>query len=306
MSEDVVLDTLDRVTKSVVNINTLQVLRDYFNRRIPLQGVGSGFVYERGFVVTNAHVVRDAERIGVTLHDGTLVKGRVKGMCRSIDIAVVEIDTDTPPLELGDSDRLRVGQRVYALGNPFGLKGGPSVTSGVVSALNRTIDDEQISLHDLVQTDAPINPGNSGGPLVDTTGRVIAVSTAIIPYAQGIGFATPINSVKTCALQIRDHGTSTSPWIGVSGITITPQLAEYYRLSTDGGVLIASVSDGSPAVKAGIEEGDIIVGIGDSSLESIEQLREAIQMSKVGDKIGVTYVRDGRRHEATIKIESSP
>jgi serine protease Do len=146
MSDDVILDMIEAVVKGVVNVNALHVIRDYFNRRIPLQGIGSGWVYDRKMIITNAHVVADADRIGVTLHDGTLVEGRVRGIYRSIDTAVVDVDYELTPLEKGDSSNLRVGQDVYAIGNPFGLKGGPTMTRGVVSALNRTIKDDTTSL----------------------------------------------------------------------------------------------------------------------------------------------------------------
>ena len=205
MAEDSFLDIVEKVSQSTVHINTLQA-RNYFNRRIPLRGIGSGFVFEEnGFIVTNHHVIKDASRIGI-IQGKQILRGIIEGNCRRLDIALIRVDgLSLPKLELGDSDNLRVGQRVYAIGNPLGLEGGPTVTSGVISALNRSIQDK-VSLQGLIQTDAAINPGNSGGPLIDLEGSVIGVNTAIISRAQGIGFAIPINSVKNCVVQIRKYG----------------------------------------------------------------------------------------------------
>ena len=158
------------------------------------------------------------------------------------------------PAELGDSDKLRVGQRVYAIGNPFGLAGGPSVTSGVVSAINRTIESEQGLIENLVQTDASINPGNSGGPLVDVTGKVIAINTAIIPFAQGIGFAVPVNSAKSCTNEIVVGGEAKRPWLGIVGLSLNRQIARYYSLPVDHGVLVSKIAGGSPAEEAGLQK----------------------------------------------------
>ncbi len=306
MSEDAILDMIEGVVKGVVNVNTLHVIRDYYNRRIPLQGIGSGWVYDKRMIITNAHVVAEAQKIGVTLNDGTLFEGRVRGICRRIDTAVIHVDHDLTPLRKGDSSKLRVGQGVYAVGNPFGLKGGPTVTRGVVSALNRTIEDETTSLQNLVQTDASINPGNSGGPLVDFAGNVVGVNTAIIPYAQGIGFATPINEVIRCVKQIEEHGAMVNPWIGVSGVTVTKQIAEYYSLSADSGFLVTGVTRDGPADRAGVEEGDIIVELGGKPVDGTEGLKRSIDASSVGDEVEATIVRGRGKGKATITIANAP
>ena len=182
--------------------------------------------------------------------------------------------------ELGDSDKIRVGQRVYAIGNPFGLAGGPSVTSGVISAINRTIESESGLIENLVQTDASINPGNSGGPLVDVTGKVIAINTAIIPYAQGIGFAIPVNSAKTCTDEIVVGGETKRPWLGIVGLTLTKQIARYYGLPVDHGVLVTKVAEGSPAEAAGLAEADIILEISEVEIGRIEDLVNEIHGKK--------------------------
>jgi len=198
--EKVVLDILEKVSKSVVNISTVKLVQNIFYQTVPLAGMGSGTIIDpKGYVLTNNHVVGGAEKIAVTLWNGEVLEGNLLGSCAVHDTAVVRMKGGSlQAAELGDSDKLRVGQRVYAIGNPFGLAGGPTVTSGVISATNRTIESQRGLLENLVQTDAAINPGNSGGPLVDLEGKVVAISTAIIPYAQGIGFAIPINSAKTC------------------------------------------------------------------------------------------------------------
>ncbi len=304
-SEDEILETLDRVTKSVVHVNTVRVLRDRFYRPMPLKGMGSGFVVEPdGLIVTNAHVVRGAERIGVILNDGSLLEGVIIGECQSIDTAVIRVDTKgLPAAELGDSDRLRVGQRVYAIGNPFGLEGGPTVTSGVISALDRSIQSGEVSLAHLVQTDAPINPGNSGGPLVDTKGRVVAMNTAIIPYAQGIGFAIPINTVKECLNQIKTHGRFLSPWLGVYGLSLTPQLASYYGVAASYGFLVTNVILGGPAHRTGLQAGDVIQALDGNRIMGAEDLRREIARKRVGERVRVEVLRNGYRIFIDMVIE---
>jgi S1-C subfamily serine protease len=306
--EDDTINMLEYVSKSVVHINTVQVVRDYYNRRMPLKGSGSGFILEaNGHIVTNAHVVRQAGKIGVVLWDNKLVEGVILGSCRSIDIALVKIDSeDLLVAQLGDSDKIRDGQSVYAIGNPFGLEGGPTVTRGVISALDRSIQSREASLTGLVQTDASINPGNSGGPLVDTKGRVIAINTAIIPYAQGIGFAIPINTVMDCVEQIKTHGKGMSPWIGIYGVTVTPQVASYYNLGVQSGVLITNVVPGSPAQKASIASGDVIIAVNEASVKTIQGLKAEIDKRKIGDRARFTLARGSQRGTVELLIEGSP
>jgi len=307
-SEDDVLDVLEKVSRSVVHINTVSIVRDYYHRTLPLKGTGSGFILESdGLIVTNAHVVRRAEKIGVVLHDSNLVEGFVQGSCRSIDIAVIKIDLDgLAAAELGDSDKLRVGQRVYAIGNPFGLVGGPSVTSGVVSALDRSIHGREGSFTSLVQTDAPINPGNSGGPLVDIKGRVVAINTAIIPYAQGIGFAIPINAVKECVEQIKVHGQFTTPWVGIYGVSLTPQIASYYNLRTNIGALVTKVVQGSPAYKSKISEGDVILAFDGVNITTVEDLKREIAPRRIGETVRITIMRGRKKGIVELTIEEKP
>lgn len=295
-SEEEVLDLLEKASKSVVNISTVKLVHAMFYQLVPVKGVGSGTIIDsKGYILTNNHVVRGARRISVTLWNGDVFEGEVVGSCVLHDIAVVKVDADgLPAAELGDSDRLRVGQRVYAIGNPFGLAGGPTVTSGVVSALNRTIEAEGgLILENLVQTDAAINPGNSGGPLVDVRGRVVAISTAIVPFAQGIGFAIPINTAKRCAEEIISGRVPSRPWIGVVGLSLTEGVARQYNLPPVEGVLVTKVIEGGPAYRAGIEAGDIILRLDGVRVRSIEDLLREIHKRKSGDRVRVSTLKRG-------------
>ena len=306
--EKVVLDILENVSKSVVNISTIKLVHSMFYQVVPVEGMGSGTIIDpKGYVLTNNHVVGGAEKIGVTLWDGKVVEGKIIGSCALHDTAVVRVNTHgLPAAELGDSDKLRVGQRVYAIGNPFGLAGGPSVTSGVISAINRTIESQRGLVENLVQTDAAINPGNSGGPLVDLEGRVIAINTAIIPYAQGIGFAIPINSAKKCTGEMIKDGISTRPWLGIVGLSITDEISRYYDLPADRGVLITKVTDGSPAQRAGIIMGDIILKMGNVDVASIEDLLSEIHKRKVGEKVRIAVFRRGFEQFFEVTLREMP
>jgi len=306
--EKVVLDILEKVSKSVVNISTIKLVHSMFYQVVPVEGMGSGTIIDpKGYVLTNNHVVGGAEKIGVTLWDGKVVEGRIIGSCAVHDTAVVRVNKQGLPVaELGDSDKLRVGQRVYAIGNPFGLAGGPTVTSGVISAINRTIESQRGLVENLVQTDAAINPGNSGGPLVDLEGRVIAINTAIIPYAQGIGFAIPINSAKKCTGEMIKDGISTRPWLGIVGLSITDEISRYYDLPVDRGVLITKVTDGSPAQRAGIVMGDIVLKMGNIEVDSIEDLLMEIHKRKVGEKVRIAVFRRGFEQFFDVTLSKMP
>jgi len=306
--ESSVLEVIEKVTKSVVNINTVRLLHDFYYQVVPVQGMGSGFIIDpKGYIITNNHVIGGAEKINVTMASGEVHPGKIVGTCASDDIAVVKVDgKNLPTAELGDSDQLKVGQTVFAIGNPFGLSGGPTVTKGVISAVKRSIRSERGLIENLVQTDASINPGNSGGPLVDIHGKVVAISTAIVPFAQGIGFAIPVNSAKRCATEIITHGRVIRPWLGVSGLTITPEIASHYNLPVEKGALITEVMPNSPAEKAEIERGDIIIGFGDKAINSVEDLVKEIQKRKIGEKANVLLLRDGEKWIADIKLEQTP
>ena len=308
--ENAFLDTIEKVTKSVVNISAIKLVHNIFYQAVPVSGMGSGTIIDpKGLILTNNHVVGGAQKINVTLGSNEVLEGTIVGSCAIHDIAVVKINGNKRNLQaaqLGDSDKIRVGQRVYAIGNPFGLAGGPSVTSGVISAINRTIDSDRGLIENLVQTDASINPGNSGGPLVDVTGKVIAINTAIIPFAQGIGFAIPINSAKSCTDEIVTEGGVKRPWLGIVGLTLTREISRYYGLPVNRGVLVTRIADGSPAEAAGMAEGDIILEISNVETNKIEDLVNEIQRRKIGDVVRILALRNGREHFFELKLSEAP
>jgi len=307
--EDEVLDVLEKVSRSVVNISTVRLVHAMFYQVVPVRGVGSGTIIDsKGYILTNNHVIRGARRISVALWNGDVFEGEVIGSCSLHDIAVVKVDRDgLPAAELGDSDRLRVGQRVYAIGNPFGLAGGPTVTSGVISALNRTIEAEAgFLLENLVQTDAAINPGNSGGPLVDVKGRVVAISTAIVPFAQGIGFAIPINIAKRCSAEIIDGKMPSRPWIGIIGLSLTEGVARQYNLPPVDGVLVTRVVEGGPAYRAGIEAGDIVLKLDGVRIKNIEGLLREIHKRKIGDRVHLDILKMGVERSLEVTLSEMP
>ena len=303
-----VLDIIEKASKSVVNISTIKLVHDMFYQAVPVAGMGSGTIIDpNGLILTNNHVVGGADKISVTLWNNEVLEGTIVGSCAIHDIAVVKVNRQNlQAAELGDSDKLRVGQAVYAIGNPFGLAGGPSVTSGVISAINRTIESQRGLIENLVQTDAAINPGNSGGPLVDLEGKIVAISTAIIPFAQGIGFAIPINSAKQCTDGIVNEGIARRPWLGIIGLSITEEIARYYGLPVNHGVLVTKVAEGSPAKDAEMADGDIILEIDNLETKRIEDLVNEIHKRKIGDKIKIFALRNGREHFFELKLSATP
>lgn len=308
--ENAILDTIAKVSKSTVNISTLKLVHNIFYQAVPVGGMGSGTIIDsKGLILTNNHVVGGAQKINVTLGNDEVLEGAIVGSCAIHDIAVVKVNAGKRNLhaaELGDSDKIRVGQRVYAIGNPFGLTGGPSVTSGVISAINRTIDSERGLIENLVQTDASINPGNSGGPLVDVMGKVIAINTAIIPFAQGIGFAIPINSAKTCTEEIITEGATKRPWLGIVGLTLTREIARYYSLPVNRGVLVTRIAEESPAENSGMAEGDIILEINNVETNKIEDLVNEVQKRKIGDVVKILALRSGKERFFEVKLSEAP
>jgi len=299
---------VERVTKSVVNIGTVKFVHRMFYQTIPVEGMGSGTIVDpNGYIMTNNHVVGGTGKIDVVLWNGDMLHGELANSCVVHDTAIVKVErTGLPTAELGDSDKLRVGQRVYAIGNPFGLAGGPSVTSGVISAVKRTIDSQRGLLENLVQTDAAINPGNSGGPLVDLEGRVIGVNTAIIPFAQGIGFAIPINAVRECMADAIKGEPPTRPWLGIIGLSLTDEISRYYNFQLERGVLVTRVVDASPAQRAGVVAGDLIVRMDGAPINSVEDLLSEIHNRKIGDTVRLTIFRRGREQSLEAVLSKVP
>ena len=325
INEDTLISAIEKVTKNVVNIASVRMVTDELLRIFPIEGVGSGILIDnQGHILTNYHVVDHARRLKVTIYDGKTFNAKVIGTDKLTDLAVLKIEFDSnnpnninnnnsnitrletiPSAELGDSDSLRVGQIAIAVGNPFGLTGGPTVTTGIISSLNRNIEFED-GILELVQTDAAINPGNSGGPLVNTNGEIIAINTAKIPYAHGIGFAVPVNTAKTILQELIQYGKVNRPWLGVSTIKITRRIASNYRLPTNEGALVVKVEEYSPAADAGIRQGDIIEEIDEKRIEEITELSSRIKKKKVNEKTLLSVNRYGRRFDISVTLENQP
>jgi serine protease Do len=316
VSEESIVNAVEKVSKSVVNIASVRMMQDQLFRVFPVQGVGSGIIIDNGgHILTNNHVIEGTDRLRVTLGDSKQVSAKVVGTDDETDLAVVraeplEINSNDEvkfqPVDLGNSEELKVGQIVMALGNPFGLTGGPTVTAGIISSLNRNVQFEN-GILELVQTDAAINPGNSGGPLINTKGEVVAINTAKIPYGQGIGFAVPINTVKSILNDLVENGHVTRPWLGISTVKLNPTIARIYRLPIVHGALIVNVEPYSPADNAGLRRGDIIEEIDGNKIESPSQISSYIRKKKmVNDRVTVIVNRYGRVYEVPFQMEAHP
>ena len=314
MSEESIVNAVEKVSKSVVNIASVRMMQDQLFRVFPVQGVGSGIIIDdKGHILTNNHVIDATDRLRVTLGDSKQVSAKVVGTDEETDLAVVraeplEINSNDAvkfqPVNLGNSEELKVGQIVIAVGNPFGLTGGPTVTAGIISSLNRNVQFEN-GILELVQTDAAINPGNSGGPLINTKGEVVAINTAKIPYGQGIGFAVPINTVKSILNDLVENGRVTRPWLGISTVKLNPRIASFYRLPLVHGALIVNVEPYSPADNAGLRRGDIIEEIDGNKIESPSQISCYIRKKKmVNDRVTVIVNRYGRVYEVPFQMEA--
>lgn len=282
--------------------------REEFKKRIPQKGAGSGFIVDKeGYILTNEHVVSGVEEIKVTLSDKREFTGKVIGSDVTTDMAIVKIEAkDLPVVELGDSDQLRVGEIVIAIGNPYGLD--KTVTMGVVSAKGRNISagTEAHEYSNLIQTDTAINPGNSGGPLLNTKGEVVGINTAIIPYAQGIGFAIPVNVAKRNLNDLITLGKVRRPWIGVYIQEVTPEIAEQFKLDKVEGVLIADVISESPAEKSGLSRGDVVLSVNNKQVNTPSELQDSIRSLEIGDKATLKVKREGKESTFVLKIEEMP
>jgi serine protease DegQ len=316
---------LERTVPAVVNVSTRALVVEsvsplfddpFFRRFFDLpsqprerqrQGLGSGVIVDadRGLVLTNNHVIERADEILVTLHDGRRFDAEVIGADRETDIAVIRIDaTDLHALPFADSDQLRVGDFVVAIGNPFGL--AQTVTSGIVSALGRSGLGVE-GFEDFIQTDASINPGNSGGALVNLRGELVGINTAILARGGGnigIGFAIPINMARAVQEHLVEDGTVSRGQLGVAIQDLTPDLAQAFALGVTGGAVIARVEPGSPAERAGLRAGDVVVEIDDRPVRGASDLRNRIGLLRAGTEVRMRVLRNGREQSVNARIET--
>lgn len=348
--EDAVINVANTTGKAVVSISTEHITkirggrRFYFNypfgespfgedgsfrrffedffgelpeREYKQMGLGSGVIIDpEGYILTNEHVVNDADKITVTLSDGREFKGEIKGKDSRSDLAIIKINARNLPLAtLGNSDNLKIGQWVVAIGNPFGFalqNPEPTVTAGVISALHRSLGrslSRERNYNDLIQTDAAINPGNSGGPLVNLKGEVVGVNVAIFSTSggyQGIGFAIPINTAKNIISRLIKGEKILYGWLGVTVQDLTEDLAKYFGLPDKNGVLVAKVLENGPAQKAGMKESDIIIQFDNKTINNVRELLNVVAKTEVGRKVKVVVIREKRPQTLEVQIGSRP
>lgn len=296
-----IAEIVREIKPSVVTISTVVPHPMVFFGYEPARGYGSGFIVSPGYIVTNAHVVKEAAKVSVIFSDGFTSDARIVAVDPYRDLALLKTVEHGEPIKLGDSDKLEVGEIVLAIGSPLGLLEN-TVTMGVVSALGRTIHSREIVLEDLIQTDAAINPGNSGGPLVNLDGEAIGVATAIVPFAQGIGFAIPINTVKRFIDMLKKYGRPIRAWIGVYVAALNPTMAALYGLPVSEGLLVVQVVPGSPADRRGVAEGDVIVAANDKPVKKPSDLRSIIEESADKGYIVLELLRGRRRLRLEVGI----
>ena len=324
--EDAVVSLYDRTAPGVVLITTELALQNTPQGDFPRQGAGTGFFLDsKGNILTNNHVIANAQRITVTLADGTSTAGAVVGRDTAVDLAVVRVSlpaAKVKPLPLGDSSKVRVGQFAIAVGNPFGLT--RSITLGVVSATERTRSNgASRPIRHMIQTDAPVNPGNSGGPLLNLKGEVIGVTASIespIRGSVGIGFAVPINSAKSSLDEMLAGGDVRHPWLGISGLALTPELARELGLTVNEGVYVVEIQPGSPADTGGLKSaaptarrttvpgkgGDVILAIDGRKVTSVDDVVDYLDTRKVGDRVSVSILRSGDTRTVEVKLAAWP
>jgi S1-C subfamily serine protease len=325
--EEINIRVYRAASPAVVNITTTAVAYDFFLNPIPKEGTGSGAIIDRsGHILTNFHVIDGARRLEVTLADGSKWEGRAIGVDPSNDLAVIKIDAPAEKLTilaLGDSSRLVVGQKVLVIGNPFGFE--RTLTGGIVSSVGRSIRAENGRLiRGIIQTDAAINPGNSGGPLLNSSGEVIGVSTAIFSPSGGsvgVGFAVPINTAKRIISELITRGYVARPYLGISGHEIFPALAQALRLPVKEGIMVVEVAPGSPAHRAAIRGGDravqvgnmivrvggdIITAVDQVKVRTFEELSDFIDSKQPGDMVTLTLNRQGRPSAVEVRLRERP
>ncbi|MDI9370521.1 MAG: DegQ family serine endoprotease [Synergistota bacterium] len=302
------IDVEAMVTRSMSPFGDDPIFRQFFgeefrrfSRTIPMKGRGSGFIVSKdGHIITNNHVVDGADKITATFADGRTFEAKVLGKDPTFDLAVLKIEgNDLPFLELADSDKTEVGEWVVAIGNPFGLE--HTVTVGVISAKNRSIHAGNVNFDGFLQTDAAINPGNSGGPLLNLRGEVVGINTAIVPYAQGIGFAIPVNMAKQVMNDLIEFGKVRRGWLGVTIQPLTREFAEAYGVDGENGAVVSDVMPDSPAEKAGLHRGDVILEVDGASVKNHQEFVMKIRQMLAGTKVKLTVVRQKK----TIEIDAT-
>ena len=305
---------------SVVNITSKAVTFDFFYGLVPEEGQGSGFIIDKdGHILTNYHVVADARQVEVTLHNRKKYKATIVGLDRSHDLAVIQIKApELTPMVLGDSGNLQVGQKVYAIGNPFGLTG--TLTRGIVSSIRQVQEPDGMTIDEAIQTDASINPGNSGGPLLNMHGEVIGINTMIasnVGQSAGIGFAIPINTAKAVINDLLTSGRVRRPALGVRTIPVDPELADQMGLASDYGLLIVQVVPGGAADNAGLRGGsqraflgntpimlggDLIVAIDGRKIEDQQELAQIMNSHRAGDTVHITIYRGKKKIDVSVTL----
>jgi S1-C subfamily serine protease len=324
-AEALTINVYERVSPSVVFITSRVLSMDFFGRTYPSEGTGSGFVIDKeGHIVTNNHVIEGAQTLEVTLLDNTVVEATVVGTDPLNDLAVIKVDVAPEhlyPVDMGFEGQIKVGQTAIAIGNPYGLDW--TLTRGVISSLGRSLDiDQNRTVYDVIQTDAPINPGNSGGPLLNSRGQLIGVNTAIRQGADNIAFAVPVSTVKRVVPELIAHGYFGHPWIGVSGYSVFPELARRLELPADHGILIFRVASGSPADQVGMRGaqrevilgnirlgigGDLLVAIDDQPIEDSAGFRRILETkTEVGQEVTVSYYRGSELVKTEIVVAATP
>ncbi len=303
-----IAQVVEAVAPSVVAVEAVRVGGRWRGGAFGAPSQASGFVTDRdGYLLTNQHVVEGAARLTVRLADGRELPAEVVGGDEVTDLAVMKVDaTDLPAARLGDSEALRVGQFVLAVGHALGLPGGPTVSLGVVSALARPLPGSDFVFEGLVQTDAAINPGNSGGPLVDLSGAVVGINTAMVPFAQGVGFALPIHAAQRITAELRRTGRVVRPWIGVQVAELRPPLARQLGLEPGSGLLVAEVVAKSPAHRAGLRSGDVLTAVGPFPVRTVRELLEGLARFPVGSDVSLGFRRRGSELSASVPLQESP
>ena len=332
LRESAVVKAIRKVSPAVVNIssevevrkranpfygfgmdpNFESFFRDFFDpgfeQKYKRTSLGSGVIIDgkRGFILTNKHVIIKSSTITVALRDGREFKAQIIGADPDSDLAVLRISPkgDLPAIEMGDSANLMIGETVIAIGNPFGFSN--TVTTGVISATNRSIKVDDAFYHDFIQTDASINPGNSGGPLLNIYGELIGINTAIYAKAQGIGFAIPINKAKRIVTDLIKYGEVIPAWIGVTVQDLDNELSQYLQATAVKGVLVKKTEKSGPAFKAGIHEGDIIRSVGSRKILSQNDFNTAMSNISAGETIDISIWRDGKTKEVAVKSSTFP